>query len=285
MKRGFFAIIGSVLYSVGIALFLDPNGLAPGGLVGVSMILTRLLAGAGITFLTTGVLYFIFNIPIMLLGIWKLGVKFMATTFLVVTMNSCLMNLLSGVPAVTTDWLIASIAGGAMVGSGLGFIFLSGTTSGGMDIIIKLIKKKRPHMKTGFLFMAIDLTVVSLSGILFHDINLAMYAAIAVFVSGRAMNYILYGSDEARLIYIVSNKYEEMAQMIMKNLDTGITLLEGTGAYTGEHKQVIMCVLQKNMVPKLENIIKDVDYNSFMIVTSANEIYGEGYKNILATRL
>lgn len=280
-QRSFIVFAGSIVYSVGIGLLLDPNGLAPGGMIGIAMILSRVLSRAGIGMLGTGILYFVLNIPIMILGVIKLGIRFMASSFLVVVLNSVVIDSLSHYGAVTNDRLLAAVVGGALVGIGLGLIFLAGTTSGGMDIIIKLIKKKHPHMKTGFLFMAIDLSIVALTGIVFRDFDLAMYAAIAVFVSGRAMNYVLYGSDEARLIFIISKENVSIAHLILESLEAGVTFLHGNGAYTGEDKNVIMCVVRRNVVPKLQEIVKSADERSFMIITSANEIYGEGYKNII----
>lgn len=279
VRNSLYIAIGTFLYAAGISLFLDPNNLAPGGLIGISVILNR------VVHIRTGTLYFILNIPIVILGIWKFGAKFMASTAVVVVLNSLLTDYLAGYGAITGEPLLASLAGGIMVGAGIGIIFRAGTTSGGMDIVIKVIKTKYKHLRTGFLFLAIDMVIVAISGIMFRDFNVAMYAFISVFVSGRIMDMVLYGSDEARLIYIISDKYKQIAERILKELDVGVTFLEGKGAYSNSNKNVIMCVIRKQVAPKLEEIIKEEDSASFMIVSSANEIYGEGYKDIRGTKL
>lgn len=279
IRNGIYIIVGVIFYAVGISLFLDPNNLAPGGVIGISVILNRMVG------ISTGTWYFVLNIPIVLLGIWKFGVKFMTSTFVVIVLNSLLTNILAGFSAVTSEPLLACLAGGILIGAGIGLIFRAGTTTGGTDIIVKVIKMRYEHLKTDFLFMVIDLAIVALSGIVFQNVNIALYAFIAVFVSGRTMDRVLYGSDEARLVYIISREYDRIAQRAMEELDIGMTLLAGEGAYSREKKDVIMCVVRKQMAPRLEDIVKEEDAAAFLIITSANEIYGEGYKNILGTRL
>lgn len=272
-------VFGSLIYAAGVALFLDPNNLAPGGMVGIAVILNRLVD------LDTGTLYFLLNIPIVFLGLWKFGAKFIASTFLAIFLNSCFTNLLAQFPPVTTDPFLASLAGSVLVGVGIGIVFLSGATTGGTDIIVKVLRTKYKHMKTGTLFLLTDIVIVSLSGLVFRDFNVVLYAFMAVTISGRAMDYVLYGSDEAKLIYIISAEAEKIADRILKEMDIGATFLQGQGAYTKADKQVILCVVQKKRAPELEEIVKQEDRNAFMIVSSANEIYGEGYKNILQDKI
>lgn len=272
-------IAGSFIYACGISLFLDPNNLAPGGVVGLSVILSRLIP------VETGTLYFILNIPILLLGLWRFGFKFISSTFLAIICNSFFTNLLGRMEAVTTEPLLAALAGSILVGTGIGVVFKCRATTGGMDIIIKILRTKYRHLKTGSLFLMMDVIVVSISGIVFKDFNIAMYALIAVTVAGRVMDYVLYGGDEAKLIYIISDHPEQIVERVMREAEAGVTYLTGKGAYSNREKQVIMCVARKQQSPVIEEIIKQVDKNAFMIVTGANEIYGEGYKNIMSERL
>ncbi len=279
VRNFMYAGLGVVLYAIGISWFLDPNNLAPGGLIGLSVILNRL------TDISTGTLYFVLNVPIVLLGIWKFGFKFMSSTAVIIVLNSVLTDFLAQFGPLTTEPLLATIAGGVMIGAGIGMIFRAGTTSGGTDIIVKVIKTKYKHIGTGKIFLLLDMVIVSISGLVFKDFNVVMYAFIAVFLSGRVMDTVLYGSDEARLVYIISERYVEIAKRALEELDVGMTLLEGKGAYTNAERKVIMCVMRKQISPKLEDIVKTVDPNSFMIVTSASEIYGEGYKDIRKAKL
>lgn len=274
-----YIVLGVVIYSFGISVFLDPNDLAPGGIIGIAVILNRLIG------VSTGLFYMILNVPIVILGVYKLGVKFMSSTAVVIVLNSIFTDIFSKVNPLTHDPLLAALSGGALVGIGIGIIFRAGSTTGGTDIIIKIIKKKYKFLKTGFLFLIFDVIIVAASGFVFKDFNIAMYAFIAVFTMGRMMNVLLYASDEARLVFVVSDMYLDISQRIMKELEVGVTFLDGEGAYTRNNKKIIMCVLRKQLSPRLEDVIKEVDSKAFIIISSANEIYGEGFKNILGAHL
>lgn len=266
----------SVIYAAGISLFLDPNNLAPGGMTGISVILNRL---SGVE---TGTWYLILNVPIVLLGMWKFGLKFMARTAYAIVLTSISTNLLAGYGAMTEDPLLAALAGGVLIASGMGLIFKTGATTGGMDIIVKLIRQKHRHLKTGFLFQCMDMTIVAVSGFLFRDLNIALYALIAVLVTGRTLNYVLYGGDEARMIYVVTSKPEEVGQKLLDEIGVGVTYLRGRGGWSREEKEVIFCVVRRQLAPRVEETVKNEDSAAFMIITSANEIYGEGYKDFFA---
>ncbi len=272
-------VLGSFMYACGISLFLDPNNLAPGGLIGIAVILNRLLG------LETGTLFFVLNIPVVCLGLWKFGPRFIGSTFFAIAINSVFTNDMAGFGVVTTDPLLASLAGSILVGAGIAFVFRSGATTGGIDIIIKIIRMKYKHLKTGHLFLSIDIVIVVISGFVFQDFNIVMYALIAVVVSGRVIDYVLYGGDEAKLIYVISDHADQIADRILKEMSVGATFLKGQGAFTGNDKKVILCAVRKNQSPKLEEIIKSEDKKAFLIISSAHEIYGEGYKNIYKEKL
>lgn len=269
----------SAVYAVGISLFLDPNNLAPGGVTGISVILNRL---SGIE---TGTLYFLLNVPIVLLGIWKFGVRFIIKTAYAIVLTSFFTNLFSGYGALTEDPLLAALAGGVLIAVGIGLVFKAGATTGGMDIIIKIIRQKYKHLKTGFLFQCTDMVIVAISGFLFRDLNIALYALIAVMISGKALDYVLYGGDEAKMVYIITGKPQEVGRKILEGLDVGITYLHGRGGWTGQEKQVIFCVVRRQLGPRIEEVVKEEDPSAFMIITSASEIYGEGYKDLFAETL
>ncbi len=271
--------LGSFIYACGISLFLDPNNLAPGGASGLAIIFNR------ITGLETGTLYFIINVPIMLLGLWKYGVRFIATTFFSILINSYFTNMLAGVGALTSDPLIATMAGSVLVGVGVAIVFKSRATTGGTDIIVKVLHDKYKHIKTGVIFLLTDIVIVAFSGFVFKDINIIMYALISVFVQGKVLDMVLYGGDEAKLFYIISDKPQAISERILKEIDITATFLQGKGAYTGKEKQVILCVARKQQGPAIEEIVKSEDKDAFMIISSANEIYGEGYKNIMSDKL
>lgn len=271
--------IGAIIYAAGISLFLDPNSLAPGGVTGISIILNR------ITNIETGTLILLLNIPILLVGTWRFGVRFILSTLYCIALTSLCTNVLSAYGPVTEDLVLAAVVGGAVLATGVGLVFKAGGTTGGIDIIIKLLRLKMPHLKTGALYLAMDAVVVATSAILFRNIELALYAGVAVFVSSTVLDVVLYGRDGAKLIYIISDHFEPITKRLLEELDLGVTHVDASGAYSGKEKRVIMCVCRKNLSPKVEEIVKEEDPLAFMIVSNATEIYGEGYKNIFSEKL
>ena len=265
--------LGSVIYAVGISLFLDPNRLAPGGITGIAVILNRL------TGVETGTLYFLLNVPIILLGIWKFGLRFIARTIYAIVLISVCSNLLVSVGPLTDDLLMAGAIGGIMIAVGIGLIFKAGATTGGTDIIVKLLRLRYRFLKTGFLFLCTDVFIVTMSGFVFRDLQVAFYALMSVIITGRMLDFVLYGSDEAKLLYIITDEPDRIGSRLMNELYVGITFLDGRGGWTGKDKKVIFCVAQKRLEPEVEEIVREEDPRAFMVVTSAKEIYGEGYKD------
>ena len=279
LKKYAVIAIASFVYAVGVSLFIDPNNIAPGGVTGISVILSRVLP------ISTGTFIMLLNIPILLFAIWKFGFRFTISTIYATALISVFTNILSSFQAATYDRLLAAIAGGILSAMSIGVIFKAGATSGGMDIIVKALRLRLPHLKTGNLFFIADAFVVTLSGIVFRDIDAALYAAITVSCTSFMLDVVLYGRDEAKLLYIISNKPQEITSRILKELDIGVTLISGHGAYSGDEKQVLMCAMKKTMFPRVESIVREEDADSFMIVTSASEIFGEGYKSYFSERI
>lgn len=272
-------ILASLLYAAAIALFLDPNQLAPGGVSGIAIILNRL------TSLPTGTLILIMNIPLLALGMWKLGWKFVLSTIVAVFSSSFFTDLLAPYGPLTRDPLLAACAGGGLLAVGMGLLFKLGATSGGTDILIRVIKLKYKHLKTGSLFLATDCCVIAASALVFGDIDLALYAAIATIVSSFCLDLVLYGRDEAKLVYLITDHEKAIADRLLQELEIGVTYLQGQGAYTRDNKKVILCAMQKRLLPKVQEIAMEEDPFVFLIVTSASEIFGEGFKDISAPRL
>lgn len=271
--------IASFFYGLAISQFLDPNDIAPGGVSGMSMIINRIIN------IEVGTIILMINIPILLLGLYKFGLKFLISTIYATVMGSVFTNILAVYPPITEDPLLATIGGSAIASIAIGFIFKAGATTGGTDIIVKVLRLKFPHLKTGRLFLICDMVVVLLSAFVFEHTDSALYAAIGVFLMSIVFDIVLYGADGAKLIYIISNEWQAIATRLLVELDVGVTYLEGEGAYSNERKRVIMCVVRKQIAPQVEEVVKEEDGNAFMIVSSAAEIYGEGYKNIYSEKI
>ena len=241
----------SAVYAVAVSLFLDPNSLAPGGVTGIAIILNRL------TGLETGTWVLFINIPIIVLGTWKLGWRFILSTGYCTLISSLFINLLSPFGAVTEDLLLAAVAGGCLMAVGLGLVFKSGATTGGTDIIVKLLRIRFPQLKTGFLFFVTDAVIVAASGIVFKNVDVALYAGIVIAINSLLMDVVLYGRDGAKLVFIISDKHENITKRILEELDIGVTYISGSGAYSGKEKNVIMCVMKKQISPRAEAIVRE----------------------------
>ena len=271
--------IFSFTYAAGISLFLDPNKLAPGGVSGISIMLSR------ITPIPTGTWILLLNIPILGLGLWKFGLKFLISTVYCTIVSSAFTNMLAGFGALTTDKVLAAAAGAALMAVSMGMILKAGATTGGVDIIVKVLRLRYRHLKTGNLYLIMDAIVVTLSGIMFHNLEIALYAAVAIFISSVVLDTVLYGKDGAKMIYIISDHPDRITDRLLEDLDIGVTSLKGEGAYSGKEKKVLMCVMRKPLAPKAQQIVKEEDPEAFMIVSDATEIFGEGYKSYFSERL
>ncbi|MBO5842089.1 MAG: YitT family protein [Clostridia bacterium] len=276
--------VGAFIYAFGIAVFLDPNHLAPGGVSGISIILNSILP------IGTGIWIFVINIPLMILGLIVFKFGFLLGTLYATALSSAIIEVIARgfshlIPDMQDHLLIAAAAGGVLVALGIGLVFRGGGSTGGFDIVVKLLRRKFRHMKTGILYLALDVTVIAISAIVFHDVLVAMYAVVTVFTNSTVLDMVLYGKDNAKMVYIVTDSPDEVADRLMKEVETGVTILHGEGAYTKKNKKVLMCVLHDQQYPQLRDIVKQEDKHAFLIVTKATEIYGEGYKNHYAEEL
>lgn len=279
LKSYIILTVAALIYAVAVSLFLDPNNIAPGGVTGIAILVSRFVP------ITTGTVNLLINVPIVLLGLWKFGWRFICSTMYALAMITVFINAFEVYGAVTEDLLIAAVIGGALIGSALALVFKAGATTGGADIIVKVLRTKWKHIKTNTLFLVFDSIVIIASWIVFHDLTVAFYAGVAVVTTSAVMDRILYGSDEARLTYIISSNPEQMKRRILDELEITATIITARGAYSNSPRELLMIAVRKQMYPKLEEIVKDEDVSAFMIVSSANEIYGEGYKDITKEKI
>ncbi len=283
-------VLAVLLYSIGVSFFFGPAGLTPGGLSGIAIALERF------EFLPfgKGTIVLILNIPIIILGVVKFGPKFFATTIVAIVTSSGMMELWDKLiadfgPGYTVGSLPGAIGGGVLIGLSVGLIMRAGATFGGTDIIVKVLRLKYKYMQTGTFYLFVDGAVVAFGTVcaLFADgafdlslfnMEILIYSVLAIFVQSYFANFVLYGSDGARMIYIITTNEEEIAARINKELHSGVTYLQGKGAYTNNEKQILMCAMRKQQVPGARQIVLQEDPEAFMIVTSASQVLGKGYK-------
>ena len=271
----------AILYGFGTSLLVDPNNIAPGGLTGLAIVLNRVVE------IGTGLWFMIMNIPILIIAIWKFGIRFTISTIYATTMISWSTDFCNKYLSSFQihDKILGVIFGSAAMAVAIGLVFKCHATSGGTDVIIKLLRIKYPHIKTGVLYMLTDIGVLITAAFVFNDIAAAMYSFLSVMITSTVLDVVLYGRDGAKLIYIISDKPDEITKRLLDELDIGATHVFGQGAYSGEKKKVIMCAVKKRLSPLAEDVVRDEDPNAFMIVTSASEIFGEGYKSYFDERM
>ena len=270
----FLIIVGGIIYSAGLHCFSAPNEIAPGGVAGISTLINAATGGMNI-----GILYGIINIPLIIIGFIFLGKKMMIKTLLSVAVVTFATDYgLAGVPIYENgDKMLAAICAGVLFGVGLGVVYVREGTTGGTDIINKIINKKFPHISVGAAMMGTDAVIIGASMLVFKSFEAGLYALIAIFISSKVLDMILYGSFEGKMMLIFSDKYGEISEYIMTNLDRGITWLNGTGAYSKQSKQVICCAVHKSEYAEVKRKVKEIDSKAFIIITNAGEVLGEGF--------
>lgn len=283
IKEFLLVTVGSFIYAVGLSMFLDANNISAGGIAGLAMIVTYF------TRIDLGLMIFLMNLPLFIAGWIRFRNKFLFYTIYAIALSSFIIDFLGNrfpqYMPLTRDLMLATIAGGAIMSVGMSMIYLGGGSVGGTDIIIKFLRQKHSHIGTGTLSFIMDFTTCVLSCFVFGGYELGVYAALALYVQGIVMDKMLYGSNEAKLIYIISTKTQEVSTRLLNDLGIGVTWLEGTGAYTEERRKVVFAAFRKQNYQRVRQIVKEEDPEAFMIVTSATEIFGLGFRDHFADEL
>ena len=274
VKNYLFILLGSFLYALAFDWCFVPNGIAFGGVTGIAQIVNFLIPVVPI-----GTLVLCFNVPIFLVGWRVLGGHLLVSSLTATALTSLFLD---GIAAVYTfrpmaEPLLGCIFGGAVLGLSLGLIFQQGATTGGTDILARLAQSKMAWLPVGKVLMVIDLTVILLVAVVFHSLESALYGIVALYVSTLVMDWVLYGMDNAKVAYIISDKPEVIARVIMDDLDRTVTYLQGEGGYLGQPKRVILCAFKQREIVTIKETVRQADPAAFMIVTPAHEVLGEGF--------
>lgn len=278
LRKGLRAVLlitlAALIYALSFVWCFDPNGIAFGGITGLAQIVNRLFPAAPV-----GVTVIVLNIPLFILG-WKLiGGKLLVSSLYAMFISSVFIDLLTPL----YDWqpmepLLACIFGGLLMGASLGVVFLQGATTGGTDLAARLLKLKFKWLPMGKLLMGVDLAVIVLVALFFRNLNTALYGLVALYISTLAMDGILYGLDNAKVAYIISDAYDQISHAIIHDMDRGVTLLHGEGGWSGEDKKVLLVAFKQKQIVALKQTVKSIDPNAFLIVCEAHEILGDGFR-------
>ena len=267
--------VGSAAYALGFVWCYAPNGIAFGGITGVGQIVNFLVPAAPV-----GATVIVLNIPLFLLG-WKLiGGRLLVTSLYAMFVSSVFIDVLTPMRVwEPMDPLLACIFGGLFMGLSLGLIFLQGATTGGTDLIARLLKLRLAWLPMGKLLMGIDLAVIVAVAVTFRTLYAALYGLVALYISTIVMDGVLYGLDNAKVAYVISNHNKEISDVLVKDLDRGVTVLHGRGAYTGAEKDVLMCAFKQREIAAIKAAVKEIDPDAFVIVCNAHEVLGEGFRD------
>lgn len=264
--------IGCALFALGFDLFLLPGGMNAGGLSGLAMAFVHLT-----DFGSVGILTALLNIPLFILAGAKIGKKFFFGSLIGMAFSSAFIDLFALLPVPEVEPLIGAIYGGVICGAGLGFVFAAGVSTGGSDIIVRLLKLKYRHVPIGVISICFDACVAILTGVVYQDVNSALYSGIAIFITGKIIDMVVYSFDYSKVALIITKDYEQVAQVISDRLERGATYLHGEGTYSRKATKVVLTAVKKQQVAELKELVVEIDPDAFIIVQEAHQVLGDGF--------
>ena len=276
IRNMILVFLGCAIASAGFVLFMEPSGINCGGISGVAMLIKQVIDHPA---LTMGVLVYIINIPLFIVGYKKIGKYFFYTSLVGMFVSGFGFDTWGLVlPALEVEPLVAVIFGATSMGVGFGIVFLAGASTGGVDIIARLLKLKFRNCPIGKLILCFDMLTAIATGFVYHDFNNTLYSVIALFIVSAVVDYVVYSVDYAKVAIIITARHEEVADMISKKLDRGVTYLNGQGYYSGQDKKVILSAVKRKQLAELKELVNGIDSEAFIILQDAQQVLGDGFK-------
>lgn len=273
-------LVGIVIVCFALWCIILPQHLAPGGAPGIAAIVNHIFG------VEIGVTLFLVNVPLLILAWFFLGKRFtISTSIVIATLSFTIDHVMVKIPQIEIDPILASIFGGIVMGFGIGLVFTRGFTTGGTDILGKLIQLKFTHVSIGKLMLAVDFCIITSYAIVLHKPSAALYGLIIIFCSTKTIDFVISGSSNNKMFYIISDEYQKIAQSLSESIGCGVTLLEGQGGYSQSTKKIIVCVTRPSEFYKVKNMIYEIDNNSFVIITDSSDVFGGGFKTIKSSVL
>ena len=273
--------VASAIYALGLDWCYAPNQIGFGGITGLAQVIN-----AAVPALSIGLLVIILNIPLFFLGWRLLGGHLLLSSLYAMFISSVFVDLMAAfITFKPMDPMLAAIFGGILVGLSLGLIFLQGATTGGTDLAARLLKLRLSWLPMGKLLMGVDLVVIAAAAVAFGNLSSALYGVVSLYISTVVMDMVLYGMDSAKVAYIISQRPEDISKGIFREMDRGVTILHGEGAYSGAEKRVLMCAFKQRQIVPLKHLVKEIDPTAFLIVCDAHEVLGDGFRSYHANEL
>ncbi len=266
--------LASAIYAVGFNWCYEPNQIGFGGITGVGQIINHFIPGIPI-----GTAVILLNIPLFLLGWRLLGGHLLVSSLYAMLVSSVFVDVLHLFYTFQPmEPFLACVFGGVIIGLSLGIIFLQGATTGGTDLIARLLKLKLAWLPMGKLLMLVDLLVIAAVALVFRSIYSALYGVVTLYLSSFVMDQVLYGIDNAKVAYIISPEYKKINDAVIRDMERGVTILNGTGGWTGEDKRVLLVAFKQRQIVALKRTVKEIDPEAFLIVCPAHEVLGNGFR-------
>ena len=268
-------VVGCTIYAASFRFFIYPNDVVLGGVVGAATIINYL------TDLPVGVMTIVINIPLFIFSWRHFGLRFLISSLVAMLLSSTLMDALSAVEFVATrDPLLAAAFGGVIKGFGLGLVYSTTATVGGTDIIAKFLRRKYQYINFSTFILMMDVAIFLVFALLFGKLDSAMYSAICMFITSQVVDLVLYGAVNSKVCYIITDESVAVKVAIVEKLHRGVTYIHGEGAWSGQQKNIILCVIKRNQIVELKKLVRAIDERSFMIVSDSREVFGKGFTYI-----
>lgn len=266
--------IGTLIMAIGIEQFLLPNQLSTGGFSGIGTVIYYTMG------ISVGTTMLVLNIPLFIIAYFKVGKKFFINAVIGTFLLSYFLNIFQNIDSVTDDRVLACLYGSVIVGIGTAIVLKANGSTGGTELLANVIRIYKPQMKTGTLMIIFDTLIVIANTIFFREIEVALYSALAIYIMGKILDIFFEGIDFAKMLLIISPKWEQISDAINKELRRGSTALYGKGMYKKQEKNILLCVMSRAEIREARKIIEKIDSSAFIVITNAREVYGEGFKEV-----
>ena len=272
LKQYLIITIGSIIYAVAFDWFFAPNQVALGGITGLAQVINAVVPA-----LSVGIMTIVMNVPLFLLG-WKfIGWHLLTSSLFAMLLSSAAIDAIAAVHTFTSmDPMLAGLCGGALMGLGLGIVFSQGATTGGTDVVARLLKLKFPWLPIGNLVLIPDFVILSLAALVFGRVEAALYGLISLFVQAKVMDTVLCGMDTSKVAYIVTDRWKQVSDAILA-MERGVTFLRGEGAFSGAEKHILMVAFKQKEIVQIKQLVHETDPRAFLIVVDARDVLGEGF--------
>ncbi len=267
-------MVGSAMFALGFDLFLQPNHMNVGGVSGAGQLISHATGIGSVAFWSV-----LINLPLFLLSLRRVGRSFFLRSLTGMLSLNVFLEVFTLLPLPRTEPLLAAVCGGLLAGTGGGLAFTAGGSTGGTDVAARLLRPSLPNLPIGKIMFSIDLVIVALTAVVFRDINNALYSAVTIYVCSIAVDTVVYGVDHCAVALIVSDQWEEICRGITGILARGVTVLKGSGYYSGKEKRVVLSAVRKRQVTELKRLVTEADPGAFIILQESHQVLGEGFRH------